>query len=282
MKSSNRKIARTITAALISLFCLAGVSLAATQPLNEPYGLALDSKGNLFVANYGANQVLLYDPNYQQLTSKTITDLLDGPTGVALDPLGNIFVANVNSNTVNQYTPNRQINMQFTNGIATPTAIAVDGIGNLWVTNSSTLTLLGTDWGNVVLATTSASYIGVKYFLGVATGGGKMAVGTDQGFEWDPIALYLTYQSTSADPVANTDGTALAFDGPGNIYSGNADGSVDFFNVTNRKLRHFLTLSYIPRGIVVDNARGRVYISDFTDNQIQVYSTKGVLLKTIK
>lgn len=282
MKSSNRKIARTISTALMSLFCFAAISVAATQPLNEPSGLALDSKGNLYVANYGANQVLVYGPDYQQLTSETITAELNGPTGVALDPLGNIYVSNINSNTVNQYTPNRQINYQFTNGITTPVAIAVDGIGNLWVTNSSTLTLLGTDWGNVVLGSTSAAQIGANYLLGVATGGGHFAVGTDQGFEWDPIAFYLMYASTSEDPVANTTGAALAFDAKGNLYSGNIDGSVDYYNWNTEKLTHFATVSYWPKGIVVDNARGRVYIADFTYSLIQVYSTKGVLLETIK
>lgn len=282
MKSSNRTIARTISTVLMSLFCFAAISVAATQPLNEPSGLALDSKGNLFVANYGANQVLVYDPDYQQLTSETITADLDGPTGVAFDPQGNIYVSNINSNTVNQYTPNRKINQQFTNGITTPVAIAVDGIGNLWVTNSSTLTLLGAAWGNVLLGTTSASYIGVNYFLGVATGGGHFAVGTDQGFEWDPIAFYLYYYSTSSDPVANTTGAALAFDAKGNLYSGNIDGSVDYYNWNTRKLTPFATVSYWPGAIVVDNARGRVYIADFTDSLIQVYSTKGVLLETIK
>jgi hypothetical protein len=33
---------------------------------------------------------------------------------------------------------------------------------------------------------------------------------------------------------------------------------------------------------VVDNARGRVYISDLITSKIQVYSTSGTLLKTIQ
>ena len=37
-------------------------SFAATKPLNSPQGLALDSKGNLYVANNGGNQILIYTP----------------------------------------------------------------------------------------------------------------------------------------------------------------------------------------------------------------------------
>lgn len=36
-------------------------------------GMAVDAKGNLYVANHGANQILVYNSSSQQMTSKTIT-----------------------------------------------------------------------------------------------------------------------------------------------------------------------------------------------------------------
>lgn len=50
---------------LFSLFSIVASGAAATYPLNPPQGLAVDSKGNLYVANNNSNQVLVYNPNYQ-------------------------------------------------------------------------------------------------------------------------------------------------------------------------------------------------------------------------
>lgn len=105
MKSHNCKIARTIASTLMSLLFLAAASFAATKPLINPEGLALDSKGNLYVANEGGNQVLIYNPSYQQLTVKTISINLNGPTGVAFDGSGNLWVSNINSSQIYEYSP---------------------------------------------------------------------------------------------------------------------------------------------------------------------------------
>jgi DNA-binding beta-propeller fold protein YncE len=51
----------------MSLLFLAAVSSAATKPISAPEGRALDSKGNLYVANYSGNEILIYSPSYQQM-----------------------------------------------------------------------------------------------------------------------------------------------------------------------------------------------------------------------
>jgi len=51
MRSRNSKIARTVASVLMSLLFLTVISPAATKPISAPEGLALDSKGNLYVAN---------------------------------------------------------------------------------------------------------------------------------------------------------------------------------------------------------------------------------------
>ena len=74
----------------------------------------------------------------------------------------------------------------------------------------------------------------------------------------------------------------MAFDKSGNIYSANLDGTVDYYNFATQTSTLFKNVGYISRGMVVDDARGRVYIANFQGNEIQVYSTKGVLLSTIQ
>jgi hypothetical protein len=118
VKALNSTFSRIIACVLMSLFLFAAVSFAATQPLAEPFGLALDSKGNLYVANFQVGQVLVYNPSYQQIPSKTVTNALRAPTGVAFN--GNLFVSDESYNTVNEYSPSHTLLQQLT----APTASA--------------------------------------------------------------------------------------------------------------------------------------------------------------
>jgi DNA-binding beta-propeller fold protein YncE len=80
---------KTIIMATLAL-CL---SSTANAQLNNPNGLTFDKDGNLWVANYGANQVLEIDPSNGTVL-KTLTDYVNGPTRLAFDSLGNLWVAN--------------------------------------------------------------------------------------------------------------------------------------------------------------------------------------------
>jgi len=285
MKSLNSTFARTIASVLMCLFLFAAVSFAATQPLAEPFGLTLDSKGNLYVANFQVGQVLVYNPKYQQETAKTITNALRAPTGVAFDINNSLYVSDLSYNTVNEYSSSGSLLQQLTsaNGIAGPVAIAIDGVGDLFVNNSfENVTLISLPLSNQLLQSVSASSLGVTTLYGFATRGAIWALGTDQGFEPSRLDIFFLVGDTDHNPVTGTTGTAVAFDASGNIYSANLDGTVDYYNATTKTSTLFKNVGYVSRGMVVDNARGRVYIANFQGNEIQVYSTKGVLLTTIK
>ena len=76
---------------------------------------------------------------------------------------------------------------------------------------------------------------------------------------------------------------ALATASNGNIYIGNADGTVNVFNPTTNIESPFVQLGFVPSGMVVDNVRGRVYIADGNyGTSISVYSLTGTLLTTIQ
>lgn len=78
------------------------------------------------------------------------------------------------------------------------------------------------------------------------------------------------------------DGYAIAADANDNSYIANSDGSVNIFNPEKGTSKTFVTLSFVPSGIAVDNVRGRVYFSNTGGAQILVYSTAGALLHTIQ
>ncbi len=112
-----------------------------------PFGVAADSAGDLYIANYGDNRVLEYNT---PLTSDTLVDRffggaglsansLNGPAGVALDNNGNLYVADSNSNRVLEYntplttdsTADIVIGQNsFSNGGVNQTAINASSIAN--------------------------------------------------------------------------------------------------------------------------------------------------------
>ena len=74
-----------------------------------PYALALDSAGNIYVANQGSNTVTKYAPAGGAATL-TISAGISTPFALALDSAGNIYVANYSSNTVTKYAQSATVN----------------------------------------------------------------------------------------------------------------------------------------------------------------------------
>lgn len=110
----------------------AGVISSVNYPVgNNPYGVAIDSMGNIWVSNYGDNTVTELSPGGAVLG--TIPVGL-GPMGIAIDPSGNVWVANSGSNTVTMINPSTGATAKYTVGTG-PHSIAIETSGNVWVTN---------------------------------------------------------------------------------------------------------------------------------------------------
>ena len=129
--------------------------LTISRGVNQPYGLAFDASGNLWVANNNSNTVVEYkkselakaSPAPSVIISSSPDQALNGPSGLAFDSSGNLWVANNGPNTVIEYTkaelsgsgsPAPRVN--FTNAAlfaaAGPVGLAVDPSGRLWVEGS--------------------------------------------------------------------------------------------------------------------------------------------------
>jgi sugar lactone lactonase YvrE len=287
MKSASRRT--RFAAAVLCLFAFASATYGATLPPNGPQGLALDAKGNLYVANRGGNDVLIYSPAYAQATSKTIKKDVIQPAAVAIDGSGNVWVGNTaggpsrfGSVTVYSATGVEDTTRTITAGIDTPIAIAVDGIGDIWVENNfNSLTVYPT--------LESPMYPISKHdftfpVTGIATHNQWVAVGENNTLTAvNEISMFLFGAGQVTREVYGP-AYALAYDNEGNLYTGNLSSP---FTLTVSEPSYtttttLATVSYFPAGIAVDSVRKRIYVSDLNNNQIHVYSTSGVLLKTIQ
>jgi len=122
--------------AILALLIGSVLPVFAQIPLNAPSGMIFDSYGNLYVANYGSNQILIY--NLQLVQTSSITQGLSGPNRLAFDSLGGLYVSNGKGNSITVHDPNgNQIKSKtITNKIVRPAGVAVDLSGNVFVANN--------------------------------------------------------------------------------------------------------------------------------------------------
>jgi YVTN family beta-propeller protein len=80
------------------------------------------TKGNLYVANQGDNEILVYNTSYTRQPKKSVTAGVNKPVGVAFDSKGNMYVANQGTQSITQYSTTGVQNTAFsiTNGISSP------------------------------------------------------------------------------------------------------------------------------------------------------------------
>ncbi len=79
-------------------------AMTIKQGLYAPDALAVDTSGNLYVANLNGRNVGVYHAG-QTSPFRTITNGIHSPKALAIGPQGNLYVSNLYENTVTVYKP---------------------------------------------------------------------------------------------------------------------------------------------------------------------------------
>jgi len=137
---------------------------ATLASLALPRGVAVDSAGNLYIADANNNRIRKVTPGGTITTaagngregysgdggSATVASL-SYPGGLALDPVGNLYIADTNNHRVRKVTPSGTITTVAGNGepgyyldgwaatdapLFLPVGVAVDSVGNLYIADS--------------------------------------------------------------------------------------------------------------------------------------------------
>ena len=313
----------------------------AAARFNHPSGMAVDSAGNLYVAD-------LLNHTIRQVTPAGVATTLAGtagsfgsadgtgaaarftlPTGVAVDSAGNVYVADHLNNTIRKVTPAgvvttpagtaaQRASVDGTGAVArfdSPIGVAVDSAGNIYVADSETDTIrkITAAWVVTTLSGT-AGMDGSQDGAGAAARfDGPSGVAVDSAgsvYVAEPFnhtlrkitpAGVVTTLAGTAGMSGSADGTgaAASFNGPtgvtvdgaGNVYV------ADQFNGTIRKVSPAGVVTTLagtagsfgsadgtgaaasfdaPIGVAVDGA-GNVYVADLVDSTIRKVTAAGVV-----
>ncbi|MFN9595917.1 MAG: SMP-30/gluconolactonase/LRE family protein [Bacteroidota bacterium] len=177
----------------------AGISGSAngqgtSASFNNPYGIASDSQGNLYVANRFGNTIRKIDPSGNVTTyagtgtpgatdGPATTATFNEPWGVTCDSIGNVYVADTRNYKIRKISASGQVTTVagigtsgVTNGIAAlaqfsyPTGIATTPNGSIvYVSDQMTHTIRKIENGLV------STFAGTSYSIGSNDGQGAMA-----------------------------------------------------------------------------------------------------------
>lgn len=229
----------------------------ANTELNQPYDLAVDGSGNVYVANqaggtvpgsvtvYAAGATGNVTPEQTIIGSNT---MLNTPQGVAIDPLnGDIYVTNADD-AITVYAAGSNGNVWpigviqgSQTGLDGPGRLALDPSGNIYVANASTKSI------TVYAAGSTGNIKPMRTIKGNLT---KLS---------DPVAVAL--DSSLNVYVANFNHNLLT------VYAAGANGNVAPIQVI---YGHPLTKLGHPSGIAVDSG-DNLYAANY-NNSITVYA----------
>jgi sugar lactone lactonase YvrE len=283
---ANNDIRKITSAGVVTLF--AGSLTQASGHANgtgtaatfwNPTGVAVDSAGNVYVADESNNEIRMITPaGAVSLFAGSPTGatgnsdgtgqgaLFSAPNGIAMDSSGNLWVTDSVNNEIREITtpgavvttPDGTGSPGRTNGSGTsaefntPTAIAVDSSGNLFVA----------DYGNNEIREINTSNV-VSLFAGSpgGTAGSANATGTAATFN---APSGVAFDSAGNLYVVDTNNFEIRMVTPGAVVSTYAGStSANYVNGTSTAAR----FNY-PFGVAID-ASGNLYIGDDVNNAIR-------------
>jgi len=186
-------------------------STALTTGLSNPYQVAADGFGNVYVADSGNNRVLKVSLSG---VVSTVGSGLSAPRGVAVDSYGNVYIADTGNSRIVEVPVGNGTQLAVSSGFSTPIALSFDISNNLYVLDTGLELLAKIATGSTSFTAVNLGSITPTAFAVDAAGG---IFAADQTSE---EVLYYSSGSTSGTSLltGTTSVGGLAFSNRGKLY----------------------------------------------------------------
>ena len=261
-------------------------SAAGNGSLVNPYGMAVDASGNVYVVNdNGASSTVTEYSTAGAITVHSAS-IPSGAIGIVFDSSGNAYVLGQTSKSVVEFSGGLSGTAStIITGLTTPTGIAYYGAANtLYIADSGTNNIkeYSTSGASGTIITPPNNIFG----SGVANVSGGVAVDAsgnvyvaDNAYdflgsgvdEYNPAGGFIREQVLGS-VFAGTTISGLYIDGSGNIYvtdTGGNTGTVYAAGFASTVVQE--TGFNTPRGIVADQL-GNFYVSDYSNKTVTKYA----------
>jgi DNA-binding beta-propeller fold protein YncE len=114
---------------------------AVATGLSAPHGLAVDSSGNVYIADTDHHRVLkeTLQPDVSYAESVVVNTGLSAPQGVGVDNSGNVYIADTGNNQVLKETVSGTTyaeSLVTNTGLHAPQGVAVDSSGSVYIADT--------------------------------------------------------------------------------------------------------------------------------------------------
>lgn len=255
---------------------------AASARLFGPFGMAVDSAGNLYIADNGNHRIRKVDTRGVISTvagnasqgfggdgGAATSASLNAPRAVAVDSVGNLYIADRGNHRIRKVSSAGIISTVAGNGLQgfsgeggaatsaslwSPASVVIDSVGNLYIADSSNHRVRKVNSSGVISTVAGDGNAGFSGDEGAAI---NAKLSNPSGLTLDGAGdLYIADSGNQRVRRLSASGVISTAAG-----SGSAGFSGDGGSATSASLS-------FPSGVAIDNS-GNLYIADYNNNRVR-------------
>jgi serine/threonine-protein kinase len=276
-RRQRRGVKSAIIAALVVVLAAAGITGYVLRPiscglncavalpftgLKQPWGVAVDSAGNLYVTDSGNKRVLELAAGSATPTVLPFTGLKQ-PRGVAVDAAGNVYVVDSFNDRVVELAAGSATPtvLPFT-GLNSPQGVAVDTAGNLYVSDPSNNRVVRLAAGSTTPTVLPFTGLNSPQGAAVDTAGDLYVIDGDPNKKRVVKLAAGSSTQTVLPFTGHNDLWGVAVDSAGNLYVTQVDNPGVLKLATGSATPTMLPFTGLnsPRSVAVDTA-GNLYVT---------------------